>query len=587
MRNLILFIGLFLSVSCVDRHSIHQDYLREAEAYMERHPDSALFFLQQFSVDDCRDREQKAYYNLLLTQALDKTYRSITDAPITSALAFYQHSEDSLKKAKAFFYQGRQYSEAEEYEAAVRCYLCALTAMKPLEEPKYKALCYSHLGHANFRQGLYVKSLRCYKDAVSTFERIKDSTNYTISLLDAGYSFLLLEKLDSAEHYTLQGLRMAELIDSKEEKQTAVRYLGIIYSEQKEYQKALKLLLSIKDKIEKDDYSYYTSLSSIYGIQKQYDSAEYYASYIIKNDSDLYGQASGYLSLYEVAKKRKDWKKALAYKEKYDLYADSIYEQAQTVKLEEIQMKYDNQELAHEKELLAISKQRNEWRLGGIILLVILLLLYILSVYMREKVKKEQRILLLQQQIQENENTLITLQHDYIKRNKDIEELSFRYAQSSESLSAENEAVRRHLLELQQKNKEDNIKLADKNKTLLAELKKYKDIKIESGKHYETVTFIIQLLDNPDAVRALTPEELDAMEYFVIRLFGPMFQNRVEAVGLSATERKLWCLLQLGFPHASIAAFLCITPQSVSRAKLRMKKKIQEFMANDIDKLYI
>lgn len=108
---------------------------------------------------------------------------------------------------------------------------------------------------------------------------------------------------------------------------------------------------------------------------------------------------------------------------------------------------------------------------------------------------------------------------------------------------------------------------------MLDELKKYKDIKTESGRHYETVTFIIQLLDNPDTAHALTPKELDAIEYFVIRLFGPMFQSRVEAVGLSATERKLWCLLQLGFPHASIATFLCITPQSVSRAKLRMKKR--------------
>lgn len=48
MRNLILFVGLFLSVSCVNRHSIHQDYLREAEAYMERHPDSALLFYSNF-----------------------------------------------------------------------------------------------------------------------------------------------------------------------------------------------------------------------------------------------------------------------------------------------------------------------------------------------------------------------------------------------------------------------------------------------------------------------------------------------------------------------------------------------------------
>lgn len=132
------------------------------------------------------------------------------------------------------------------------------------------------------------------------------------------------------------------------------------------------------------------------------------------------------------------------------------------MKLEEIQVKYNNQELAHEKELLAINKQRNEWRLVGAILLVVLLLLYLLSVYKRERVKKERRILLLQQQIQENENVLTTLQHDYIKRNKEIEDLSFRYAQNNESLSAENEVMRRHLLELQQKNKEENLKLADK-----------------------------------------------------------------------------------------------------------------------------
>lgn len=100
----------------------------------------------------------------------------------------------------------------------------------------------------------------------------------------------MLAKLDSAEHYTLQGLRMAELIDSKEEKQTAVRNLGIIYSERKEYQKALGLLLSIKDNIEKDDYSYFYSLSNVYVQQEQYDSAIYYAEYIIKNDSDCMGR---------------------------------------------------------------------------------------------------------------------------------------------------------------------------------------------------------------------------------------------------------------------------------------------------------
>ena len=48
MRNLILFVGLFLSVSCVNRHSIHQDYLREAEAYMERLLIVLYFFYSNF-----------------------------------------------------------------------------------------------------------------------------------------------------------------------------------------------------------------------------------------------------------------------------------------------------------------------------------------------------------------------------------------------------------------------------------------------------------------------------------------------------------------------------------------------------------
>ena len=46
-------------------------------------------------------------------------------------------------------------------------------------------------------------------------------------------------------------------------------------------------------------------------------------------------------------------------------------------------------------------------------------------------------------------------------RNKEIEDLYFRYAQNNESLSVENEVMRRHLLELQQKNKEENLKLEE------------------------------------------------------------------------------------------------------------------------------
>jgi hypothetical protein len=45
----------------------------------------------------------------------------------------------------------------------------------------------------------------------------------------------------------------------------------------------------------------------------------------------------------------------------------------------------------------------------------------------------------------------------------------------------------------QQKNKEENLKLADKNKILLDELKKYKDIKTESGITRRTLSILEKL----------------------------------------------------------------------------------------------
>lgn len=586
MKSLIWLMLICLLLSCGSSPVMRQ-VLEHAESCMEEYPDSALSLLQQQKVEDCNNEEQKAHYNLLLTQALDKATCSIDDAPIASALAFYAHSNDSLKKAKAFYYQGRQYEDRKEYEASAQCLLRALTALKPLDVPKYEALCYAHLGHVNSEQALYQKSLVYFKKAASLFDEAKDSMNYMITLLDVGYNFLFLAQCDSAEFYTHKGAHWAKLIGDNEELQVAVRNLGIIYSRQKEYRKALETLLSVKHKIENDDYSYYSSLVDVYIRLKQYDTAEYYIENIVKLDNDIYGQATAYLYLYTIAKERQNWEQALTYREQYDLLADSIKQQLQSEKLEDIQEKYDNQALVHDKESLAMRKQHSEWVLGSTILIVVFLLLFVISLYKKEKNRKEQHILHLQHQIQTNENTLMKLQHSYIQRNKEIEKLSLQYETDNKTLSAESERNKQRLLELQRQDKEENLKLADENLALLNRLRKYQEIKAESGRYYETIIFVIGLLNNPDSAKALMADELDAIESLVIRLFGPMFQSRVEAVGLSATERKLWCLLQLGFSHATIATFLNITPQSVSKAKFRMKKKIQEFVGEDVEKLYI
>ena len=106
MNKLIIIILLpLLLISCKNEYIEQQ--LAEAESQLTENPDSALALLDAITLKEIKDREQRAHYALLMTQARDKNYVIETDDSLINIACDYYETVKNYKNASfAYFYKG-------------------------------------------------------------------------------------------------------------------------------------------------------------------------------------------------------------------------------------------------------------------------------------------------------------------------------------------------------------------------------------------------------------------------------------------------------------------------------------------------
>lgn len=106
------------------RHS-SQDILGKACCLLDEKPDSALAILDYIPVDSL-DRGSQAEFALLYSMALDKNFIDIgDDSLINIAVDWYRRHGSAGEKLKAYYYQGRVYQNAGEWEKAMESFFLA------------------------------------------------------------------------------------------------------------------------------------------------------------------------------------------------------------------------------------------------------------------------------------------------------------------------------------------------------------------------------------------------------------------------------------------------------------------------------
>ena len=340
-------IFMSVSLSSCSSPSVKNQLLLCADSLMETYPDSALSILESITYPQKMPRADRALYALLLTQARHKNYIALEDdSLIKTAVDYYGDKKKSLRAAKAHYYWGAIYSEKGYASFAVEEYLTAIRLMPVRNE--FLAMIYDNLAECYEEDRLYNVAIENYRAA---YQILKGKDEQTYPMRGIARVFLLQNEKDSALYYYQQALDCA-LADQDSSLIGALYHdLAMVYSEKKDYIQvqadkfvSKAILLQGQDAI-----NTCLSKAQIMLNLNKLDSASYFFS---KNmdELDIYGKAVCYDGMYQIAKRKGEWKTATENMDAYKILYDSMQIMTDN---EELNRLMDKHQLEEHKRLLS------------------------------------------------------------------------------------------------------------------------------------------------------------------------------------------------------------------------------------------
>ena len=330
-----LFIGMgsiLLSVSLSScSSSVKNPLLLCADSLMEVSPDSALSILESISSPQKLSRADRALYALLLTQARHKNYVPLDDdSLIKTAVDYCGDRDKSLRAAQAHYYWGATYRDMGRTSFAVEEYLKAIRLMP--EQNEFLAMIYDNLADCYEEEDLDDVAMEAYRKA---YQILKGGVEQIYPLRGMARVFLLQNEKDSALYYYQQALDCA--LADKDSSLIGALYhdFAMVYNEKKDYILANQYVSKAIMIQGEGAVNACLSKAQIMLNLNQLDSASYFYN---KNMSqlDIYGKAVCYDGMYQIAKKKGEWKVATENMDIYKIYGELLTANLYRIKDENI-----------------------------------------------------------------------------------------------------------------------------------------------------------------------------------------------------------------------------------------------------------
>ena len=392
MRHLLSVISAVVVLAavvagCGDAHR-YDARLAAADSLMRTDPDSALAIVGAVDRDSLADEGDRAYRDLLLTQARYRCYVTATsDSDINRALAYYRaHSGEQEKLTRAYIYKGAVMEELGHPDSAMLYYKTAEATAAPDD--------YFNLGQINTRIAvlyrIYFADIQiCYEKYKKAFEYYK-TANDSALLLNSLYNMGMCSGI-TGNGCALRELKAAstlaiELNDSsiyyKSQEMLVRQFIHKDSSINQAKQTALHLLNHYRNYLTRD---LMMDLADIYIKTGMSDSAKHYVRLVNDESESNEGariMVRKYGILADIAETEGDLATSYNYAGKCKSLSDSINNNTVQYNIQLIENKLDDE---HESTIKnVISKQ--QW-IAGSVLLAILLLVMILVIYHFRKLR--------------------------------------------------------------------------------------------------------------------------------------------------------------------------------------------------------
>lgn len=382
-------LALLLFPSCRRQSGDIDSFLHNAESLMNEHPEDALSIIRHIDRRKIYSSASEARYALLYSQALDKNYVDVTSDSLTAvAVNYYDRHGTKHERAMAHYYQGRVFSNAGNFDAAIRSYSLAEDAASGTDDYYLLGLINNAVGNLHFEQYDLDEALQRDQQAASFFHRAQSPYNEALAYIGVGTV------------YSLKG--------DNEQMEIVYNKAIEIYKELGETDRILPLYEDLVVKsldtcrnmalVKQGLRHYYREYNNgsiplrsfgiwqkIYLKENELDSAQLCGEIILRNRNLFTSHkiAGCYSLLEQVEMARGNYPEAYRYVKQYIAVMDSINQEKEEALVLELEQKYRNRILNQSYENL---KQHNDQQriITGLVLLFSLSLLVAGLLYLRK-----------------------------------------------------------------------------------------------------------------------------------------------------------------------------------------------------------
>ncbi len=437
MKRLILLSFVILAVSsCGNDHHIYRT-LKDIGTYISDSPDSAYNVLSGIDKKSIFRVRTLAKYSLLMSIALDKKYIDVTeDTLIRPAVLWYERHGSDKDRMLAYYYHGRIYQNAEDYNQAIIAFSNAEKYAKTCEDDFYLGMIYRGMTRIYNAAYNHAEEIRYSQLAYEYFLKIDNPSYAQYAMLDIALAYHNSRDFNKCITISEDICKIAIENNNTNLLSGALRakMSALINKKNPDSRKAADIFFYMLDSLDyQPSIKDYGLLANAYSLSNR--NAE--AMNIVKElkdqvrNEDKISSSLIYNIEYKVAKNVGEYKKALTLFENVTFIQDSILSKTLSQSVINTQKDYFKRQAEYDAERLRMK--------NTIILLIVIasvVTLASISYFWYRKVKDKERekefeTARLMDRISEVRNELISLQ-----REKDEQISSLTRALESENQEA-------------------------------------------------------------------------------------------------------------------------------------------------------
>lgn len=453
---------------------------------------------------------------------------------------------DSLKYASSLDMLSSIYEEQGYYYQSLKYATEAVNLFHRYKDELREADALVKIGSGYTLQEEFSKAIEYYFSAIQLYQKHNDRQWENFTLQRVAEVFIQMDELDKADSIIDYSIMLSDSLGAKQTLAEGLDMKGEVYYQKGEYQKALDYFeKAVAGNTEADDLTFNTTNQiSQARCHQQLGELEkalngYLSALSPSMDKDVKeNQSAIYMNVSEIYEQMGNKNLALDYYKKYVNVKDEITNHEKSRLFADIQIKYDTErkerEIAIGEQRITILEQRNEiqdlLKMRLIVTLIVIVVFFILGIYAIWQRMKKNR---LKQKI---ENDRLTHELDLKKRE-----------------------LTTHTLHIIQKNE-----LLENLQNKVTELKKK-----DTGSSYNEITRLI----NTNRLIERDWENFKSVFEQVHPDFFSKLKTRYDAI--SSNELRMAAMIKMNLNTKEMASILNITPESVKKARYRMRKKLE------------